>query len=120
MLLNGPNLNLLGTREPEIYGSDSLADIERGLTSVAAGFDDEITAVQSNGEGELIDALQEAAGWAAGALFNPGGYTHTSVAIRDAIASVSYPVVEVHLSNPASREEFRLSLIHISEPTRPY
>ena len=107
LLLNGPNLNLLGTREPEVYGSDTLADIERGLASVAAGFDDEITAVQSNSEGELINALHDASDWAAGALFNPGGYTHTSVALRDAVAAVAYPVVEVHLSNPAARESFR-------------
>ena len=107
LLLNGPNLNLLGTREPDVYGSETLADIEQRLTDVAASFGDEITGFQSNGEGDLVDALQEAAAWADGALFNPGGYTHTSVALRDAIAAVGYPVVEVHLSNPAAREEFR-------------
>lgn len=112
LLLNGPNLNLLGTREPEVYGNTTLEQIEAGLTAVAAGFDDEITAHQSNGEGTLVDYLQDAASWADGALFNPGGYTHTSVALRDAIAAISYPVVEVHLSNPAAREDFRhLSLI---------
>ena len=107
LLLNGPNLNLLGTREPEIYGAATLADIEARVQHIAAEHGDEITAVQSNSEGALVDALQDAAGWADGVLCNPAAYTHTSVAIRDAIAAIPCPVVEVHLSNPAAREDFR-------------
>ena len=90
-----------------MYGSTTLTEIETDLGLLAAEFGDEITAHQSNGEGTLVDYLQEAAAWADGALFNPGGYTHTSVALRDAIAAVAFPVVEVHLSNPAAREDFR-------------
>ncbi len=107
LLLNGPNLNLLGSREPEVYGHETLGEIEARLAELAAANGDELRAVQANGEGQLIDALHDANGWADGALFNPGGYTHTSVALRDAVVAVSFPVVEIHLSNPAAREEFR-------------
>lgn len=107
LLLNGPNLNLLGTREPEIYGTATLADIEASLAVLAEQFGDEVTAHQSNGEGALVDHLHNAAGWADGAIFNPGGYTHTSVVLRDAVSAVGFPVVEIHLSNPAAREDFR-------------
>lgn len=109
LLLNGPNLNLLGVREPEVYGTQTLADIERRLGELASAGGHELRVFQSNGEGELVDRIQNEVGWADGALFNPGGYTHTSVALRDAVSAVSYPVIEVHLSNPAAREEFRHS-----------
>ncbi len=107
LVLNGPNLNLLGTREPEIYGSDSLSDIIKQLDGEARELGCEIRHVQSNSEGALIDAIHDAMAWADGVVFNAGGYTHTSVAIRDAIAGSQLPVVETHLSNVHSREEFR-------------
>ena len=107
-VLNGPNLNLLGTREPEIYGSDTLDDIAARLSVRASDLGVTIDMRQSNHEGHLIDWLHEAAARSAkAAILNAGGFTHTSVAIHDAIRSVTVPVIEVHLSNPAARESFR-------------
>ncbi|MDZ7887132.1 MAG: type II 3-dehydroquinate dehydratase [Mycobacterium sp.] len=107
LLVNGPNLNLLGTRQPEIYGSATLAQIEQRFIEVAAehGFDERV--VQSNHEGVLIDAIHDARADCVGIIINPGAYSHTSVAIADALRSVDLPVVEVHLSNVHAREEYR-------------
>ena len=107
LILHGPNLNLLGTREPEVYGSLTLDDINSRLVEAGQNFGAEIRTYQSNGEGALIDALHEAREWASGVVFNPGAYTHTSVALRDAIAAIGIPVIEVHISNVYAREEFR-------------
>ncbi len=118
LVLHGPNLNLLGTREPEIYGALTLAEINERLKVAAStltpnpspagrGESVELYFIQSNHEGALIDALQEAAQKADGVIFNPAGYTHTSVALRDTVAAIGIPVVEVHLSNVYAREEFR-------------
>jgi 3-dehydroquinate dehydratase-2 len=106
-VLNGPNLNLLGTREPAIYGHAALADIERACAERAAQLGRQIVFRQSNIEGELVNWLQEAREKACAVVLNAGGYTHTSVAIHDAIRAIGVPVIETHLSNPAAREEFR-------------
>ena len=107
LILQGPNLNLLGTREPEIYGSLTLEALNEKLIAEGKKMGLEVTCQQSNHEGALIDALHSARKWADGVIFNPAGYTHTAVALRDAIASIDIPVVEVHLSNVYAREEFR-------------
>lgn len=106
-VLHGPSLNLLGTREPHIYGATTLAEINARLEARAAELGIEATCRQSNSEGELVDWIHEAKGAAQGLILNAGAYTHTSVALMDAVLSVGLPMIEVHLSNPYRREEFR-------------
>ena len=107
LLVNGPNLNLLGTREPALYGTDTLDDVEALVTEAAAARGYEVRAVQSNHEGVLLDAIHAARTDCAGIVINPGGLTHTSVVLRDALSGVSLPVAEVHISDVMARESFR-------------
>lgn len=107
LILNGPNLNLLGLREPGVYGSLSLEDINKKLIAHANGLGFKIECDQSNHEGELVDKLHEAMQWADGVIINAAAFTHTSIALRDAISAISIPVIEVHISNIHARESFR-------------
>lgn len=107
LLLHGPNLNLLGTREPDVYGNMTLDDVNEAVQAHVKPHGIQMRVQQSNHEGELVDMLHIARNWADGVVFNPGAYTHTSVALRDAISAIMLPVVEVHLSNIHAREEFR-------------
>ena len=107
LLLHGPNLNLLGTRQPELYGDMTLAAVNTAAERHIAPYDIELRTAQSNHEGELIDLLHDARSWAHGVVFNPGAYTHSSIALRDAIVASELPVIEVHISNVHGRESFR-------------
>ncbi len=112
LFVDGPNLNVLGTREPGIYGRQTLAEIRKLVSEAARREGAQVAFFQSNHEGEIVDRLQKARDEADGLVINPGGYTHTSVAIRDALLFSGVPAIEVHLSNPSTREEFRkLSLV---------
>ena len=107
LIINGPNLNMLGIREPGIYGTATYADLCRLIEEHAAGLGISVTFCQSNHEGDLVDAIQQALGRADGIVINPGAYTHTSVALLDAVKAVGIPTVEVHISDPDTREDFR-------------
>ena len=121
LLVNGPNLNLLGIREPDVYGHETLADVERLVTETAAARGFDVRAVQSNHEGVLLDAIHAAHEDCAGIVINPGGLTHTSVVLRDALAGVALPIAEVHISDVLGREPFRhhsyvadVAVVHVS------
>ncbi|WP_292835797.1 type II 3-dehydroquinate dehydratase [Microbacterium sp.] len=107
LLVNGPNLNLLGTREPQIYGTGTLADVEQIVTHAASALGFAVRAIQSNHEGVLLDAIHAARDDCAGIVINPGGLTHTSIVLRDALTGVALPIAEVHISDVRAREEFR-------------
>ena len=107
LIIHGPNLNLLGTREPEVYGTDTLADIDQQLTQLAEEKEITLQTFQSNNEGDIVSRIQQAAGQIDFIIINPAAYTHTSVAIRDAFLATRIPFIEVHLSNVYAREEFR-------------
>jgi 3-dehydroquinate dehydratase-2 len=111
LVLNGPNLNLLGRREPEVYGTGTLADIEASLSELAGKLGCEVEFFQANCEGRLIERLHDAMDAVDAVVFNPGAFTHTSIALRDCVASIGVPVVEVHLSNIAAREHFRATSV---------
>jgi 3-dehydroquinate dehydratase-2 len=111
LVLHGPNLNLTGLREPEVYGTTTLAEIDEKLRALGAGHGLEVRSFQSNHEGALIDALHDARDWAAGAVFNPGALAHYSYALRDAVTAAGFPVIEVHMSMVAAREPFRHSSV---------
>ena len=113
-VIHGPNLNLLGLREPDLYGTDSLETVNAKIQELAKALNVEVEIFQSNSEGEIVDLIQQCVGRVDALVINPAAYTHYSIAIRDAVATIRIPVVEVHLSNIHAREEFRhLSLIHI-------
>jgi 3-dehydroquinate dehydratase-2 len=113
LVIHGPNLNLLGEREPNVYGSTTLEEINKALADQAAKSDVELKVFQSNHEGELVEAIQNARHWADVIVINPAAYTHTSIAIRDALSAIAVPAIEVHLSNIHARENFRQAS-HIS------